>query len=765
MERNPRPHQQDILTYSQGSMGIAAVPGSGKTWTLSALAAMLIEEQLLEPHQEVLIVTLTNSAVDNFSARIEAFLGEEGYRTLIPPYRVRTLHGLAHDIVRERPDLAGLDASFTIIDEQAANRIRDDVAVSWLQDNRHILDPYLDHELEENRLDWVVRERLPRLIQDTAMAFIRTCKDRELTPDQLQDQIDRLQLPLPLFEMGAAMYHGYHRALAYRGAVDFDDLIRLALQVIQTDPEYLARLQDRWPYILEDEAQDSSRLQEVILRTLSSGSGNWVRVGDPNQAIFESFTTADPQYLLDFIAKCDHHQELPQSGRSTQSIIDLANSLIDWTNQEHPHLEVRSALVQPHIEPVPSDDPDPNPPDHPEQIYLIPTPFEPQEELLRVADSLDRWLPDHPEETVGVLVPRANRGAALADILKQRGIEYNESLLKSTTSTRRTAGALTHVLRYLGNPGNARLLAKTYEVWRRDEQDAQEVWNRVKEISSLLAKCPRVEDYIWSRTGLGWLESLDLAKSDPDALVSLDQFREYIRRWQGTVLLPVDQVVLTLSQDLFHEPSELALIHKLASLLRQAEKANPTWRLGEIAGELAVIARNERRFLGFSPEDTGFNPENYPGVVVISTMHKAKGLEWDRVYLMAVNNYNFPSGDPEDQFLPEKWFIRSSRYIGTSSAEEDHLNIQAETLAQLDIAYEPDMFQWYQEGEATLDARLDYIRERLRLFYVGITRARKELVITTNTGKRGNLHISKPFDALIDYWQERRLPGSSESES
>ncbi len=765
MELIPRPHQQEILTYSRGTMGIAAVPGSGKTWTLSALAAMLIEEGRLEPHQEILIVTLTNSAVDNFSARIETFLGEGGYRTLIPPYRVRTLHGLAHDIVRERPDLAGLDARFTIIDDQAATRIRDDVAAAWLQANPHRLDSYLHPSLEENRQDWVRRERLPQLIQDTALAFIRTAKDRELTPNQLFEQLDLLQLPLPLFEMGAVMYEGYQRALAYRGAVDFDDLIRLALQVIRTDPEYLARLQDRWPYILEDEAQDSSRLQERILRTLVKQSGNWVRVGDPNQAIFESFTTADPEFLRKFIIECNYRQELPQSGRSTQTIIDLANYLIDWTNTGHPHKEARDALVEPHIEPLPADDPDPNPADHPGQVYLIPTQFGPQEELDRVADSLARWLPDHPEDTVAVLVPRANRGAALADELRARDIQYNESLLKSTTSTRRTAGALTHLLRYLGNPGSPRFLANTYEVWRRDEQENTEAWQRVKETSALLGKCPRVEDFIWPRPGADWLESLGLTEIDPEIDAALREFREYIRRWQGTVLLPVDQVILTLAQDLFHEPSELALVHKLASLLRQAENANPSWRLGELAGELAVIAKNERRFLGFSPEDTGFHPDNYRGVVVISTIHKAKGLEWDRVYLMSVNNYDFPSGDPEDTFIAERWFIRGGYLLGDPDAQDNHLNLQAETLAQLDVAYDPDMFQWYQEGQATYQARLDYIRERLRLFYVGITRARKELVITTNTGMRGNLHLSRPFQALLDYWEQRRLQGLGTSDS
>ena len=70
----PRPSQRDILAYRGGTLGISAVPGSGKTHTLSALAAQIISSGALERDQEVLIVTLVNSAVDNFSARIGEFI-------------------------------------------------------------------------------------------------------------------------------------------------------------------------------------------------------------------------------------------------------------------------------------------------------------------------------------------------------------------------------------------------------------------------------------------------------------------------------------------------------------------------------------------------------------------------------------------------------------------------------------------------------------------------------------------------------------------
>jgi DNA helicase-2/ATP-dependent DNA helicase PcrA len=78
----PRPSQQDILRYTGGRLGIAAVPGAGKTHILSALAAQIIHSGVLQDDQEVLIVTLVNSAVDNFEARIKRFFRQPHSRPL-----------------------------------------------------------------------------------------------------------------------------------------------------------------------------------------------------------------------------------------------------------------------------------------------------------------------------------------------------------------------------------------------------------------------------------------------------------------------------------------------------------------------------------------------------------------------------------------------------------------------------------------------------------------------------------------------------------
>ena len=740
----PRPKQKEVLRYRGGKMGVSAVPGSGKTQTLSYLAAEIIGRGELNDDQEVLIVTLVNSAVDNFAQRVGSLIQERG---LLPNigYRVRTLHGLAHDIVRERPSLVGLADDFQIVDERVADDILTDAAQAWIRGHPYAPEEYFNPDLDESRLDWLRRGQLPELVNDIALSFIRYAKDTQITPERLQEKLHSLSVPLPLAEMGCEIYADYQRALSYRGAVDFDDLIRLALQALQSDPQFLLRLQEQWPFILEDEAQDSSRLQEEILKLLTGNTGNWVRVGDPNQAIYETFTTASPKYLRDFLERPEvFARELPNSGRSTRSIIKLANHLIRWTQKDHPLTEVRNALTPPLIKPTPRGDPQPNPPDDPSKVFLIAQKYAPQEEIRAVVDSVGRWLPDHPEETVAILVPRNQRGFEVVNELKGKPIEYEE-ILRSSSATRVTAGMLGNIVKYLSDPGSASKLTSAYKAWRGAGRDVENSKAKVERIAELLRKCQHVEDYIWPRLDRDWMGTLNLPQDPPDSvdlIEELTQFRDMVRRWQGTTQLPIDQIILTLAQDLFTEPADLAVAHKLAVLLRRAGETHLDWRLPEMTEELAVVARNERRFLGFSEDDRGFDPERYKGKAVVATIHKAKGLEWDRVYLMSVNNYDFPSGQPQDRYISEKWFIR------------DNLNLEAETIEQLKMAFSTDPYAWYEEGSASQQARQDYIAERLRLLFVGITRAKKELIITWNSGRDGSQQPAIPLITLQTFWEQ-----------
>jgi DNA helicase-2/ATP-dependent DNA helicase PcrA len=115
------------------------------------------------------------------------------------------------------------------------------------------------------------------------------------------------------------------------------------------------------------------------------------------------------------------------------------------------------------------------------------------------------------------------------------------------------------------------------------------------------------------------------------------------------------------------------------------------------------------------------------------------------VHLTAVNSYDFPSGGQLDSYRGEPWFIR------------DDLNMVAEALGQLEALSSPRPV--YQEGEHSQTAREDYIRERLRLLYVGITRAKRELIVTWNTGRR-KAEPQQPalaFTALRTYVEQLAL--------
>jgi DNA helicase-2/ATP-dependent DNA helicase PcrA len=355
------------------------------------------------------------------------------------------------------------------------------------------------------------------------------------------------------------------------------------------------------------------------------------------------------------------------------------------------------------------------------------------------------------------------------NLLKAKNIEYVE-FLSSTSNTRAAAGALSNLISYLADPASASKLAKAYQVWRRDWREVKERSVLIHDTSAWLRKVGNVEDYVNPNLAFARGETLQpfairaersgseveagvreeaptygetvVAEGEMEQVTAeLNDFRVHVRRWLESVTLPIDQLVLTLAQDIFTQAADLALAHKLALVLRKAADDHTEWRLPELTAELAVIAKNERRFIGFSADDSGFDPEQHRGKVVVTTMHKAKGLEWDRVYLMSVNNYDFPSNQPNDRFISEKWFLRNN------------LNLEAEALAQLNAATSSSEYDWYDEGASTLAARIDYVKERLRLFYVGITRAKRELIVTWNTGRQGDATPGLALSALMGWWE------------
>ena len=737
---NPRPNQMKVIQFEKGRMGILAVPGSGKTHTLSFLAANLVYKGLVNDDQEVLIVTLVNSAVDNFSKRVAGFIKEFGLMPKIG-YCVRTLHGLAHDIVKERPQLVGLDDQFQIADERESNEIISNISHSWLKDHPVFINEFKNLAIS-NHNNSKMRGYWDYLTVNIATSFIKQVKDMEFSPETLAVKLEKQRFPHPLIDLGYEVFTEYQRILNSRGVVDFEDLIRLALQALKSDPDFLHRLQKRWPYILEDEAQDSSALQEKILRLLTGKENSWVRVGDPNQAIYETFTTANPRFLRNFVLEngviaCS----MPNSGRSTPSIVNLANQLILWTNQLHPINEIRDALNPPMIELTTLDDPQPNPIDNPNAVYIHKAPLTAEGEIQLITKSVKKWLKDHPDQTVSILVPRNDRGVEMANSLRAAKVECIE-MLQSNHSTRQTAKTLYSILKFFADPSKSSSLAEMFRnIYSLKFNEGDQI-DGLKKALRELQRMTQLEKIVAPNEKKDWLK---LFKDEPLpewTIDLLDDFHKRLQSWQHAVLLSIDQFILILSTSLFEEPSDLALSYKLAMLLERAKKLNPDWGLVEFANELEGISTNRIRLIGFSGDEIDFDPDQYKGKVVVSTYHKSKGLEWDRVYLLSVNNYDFPSAQDYDQYISERWFVR------------DSLNLEAETLDALkSLMHDNGEENNIDEGIASRRARVDYCSERLRLLYVGITRARKELVITWNSGRGEKCVAALPLKGLIDYWE------------
>lgn len=737
-----RQSQAKVLRYRSGFMGISAVPGSGKTFTLSNLAAKLLLTADIQPEQEILVVTLTNSAADNFSHRIGSLAREygllEGYG-----YRVRTLHGLAVDIIHQRPELAGLGNDFRIIEKEDADTILDELSIDQFTKHQDIFTPLLSPDYSSGKQIetlWKNKRGLPALMNDLANSFIRSSKNLGYLPSDLA-AIQKSRAVTPLFQICVDIYKAYQDRLGLLGAVDFDDLIHLAWKCLKTDHNLVRQLAHQWPYILEDEAQDSSRQQQSILEILAEQTGNWVRVGDTNQAIYQSFTTADPRHLKDFLARQDVLAvDLPESGRSCQKIIDLANHLNKWVQTSHPNPDVRDALTNPFIIPTKPGDSQQNPPSTLLSVEINKTAFSPDEELKFIVSQTKAWLEEHPQDTVAILALMNTRIKSIADALTKNHLEYVDVLMDTHRETRVTIGSIVNLMKLIYYPLDQKMAEKSLQVFYRHFKSDPALTEVLNSALGWFRTLPQLEDFFYPLE-LDPLE--EYAFTDPNAASLLAEFRASVLRWHQAAYLPFDQLLLVVSQDLPLEPFELATVHKASTYIKNRMDSHPEWAITNLIEILTEIAKNERSFLSANQNQDDFDPNKYKGKVVLCTCHKAKGLEWDKVFLTSVNTYDYPSGVDNDSYISEKYFI------------DNHRNLQAEILAELGILTSDHSSAVAHPGIGRIEARNELIRDRIRLLYVGITRAKSSLTISFNTGNPGARNKLTPAVALQALWQEQ----------
>ena len=133
-------------------------------------------------------------------------------------------------------------------------------------------------------------------------------------------------------------------------------------EILEKEPDILKKFQKKYTYICEDEAQDSNKLQTDILTLIAGENGNFLRVGDSNQAILTTFANSDMKLFKEF---CENEKtkvfHIVQSSRNTVDIINLANAFVKFVREEHPTEECCDCLLPQYIEPVDENDAFPNP--------------------------------------------------------------------------------------------------------------------------------------------------------------------------------------------------------------------------------------------------------------------------------------------------------------------------------------------------------------------------------------------------------------------
>jgi ATP-dependent DNA helicase pcrA len=286
--------QKEAVLHFEGPLLILAGAGSGKTRVLTHRIAYLIEEHQVPPYH-ILALTFTNKAANEMRERVNNII-EYGAGSIW----VSTFHSTCVRILRRFIDHLGYDNAFTIYDSDDQKSLMKDICKQLNIDTKKY------------------KER-------TFLNAISSAKDELKTPEQYADEIAK-EYNKKIF---GRVYKEYQKRLKQNNALDFDDLIMLTVQLFRQNAEILNHYQERFPFILVDEYQDTNTAQFTLLSLLASRYQNLCVVGDDDQSIYR-FRGANIHNILNFekIFPATKVIRLEQNYRSTKNILAAASGVI-----------------------------------------------------------------------------------------------------------------------------------------------------------------------------------------------------------------------------------------------------------------------------------------------------------------------------------------------------------------------------------------------------------------------------------------------------
>jgi DNA helicase II / ATP-dependent DNA helicase PcrA len=294
------PDQLDAVVHESGPLLVVAGAGSGKTRVLTHRIAHLIHQGV--PPSKILAITFTNKAAAEMRERVAALVGP-----VVRTMWVSTFHSACVRILRANGDLLGYPRQFSIYDAADTNRLTGYVI--------------RDLGLDPKRFT-------PRGVH----AVISLWKNELVDPAEAQRRAQNI-----FDRKHADVYAEYQARLLKAGAMDFDDLLTKTVELFREHPDVLEHYRQRFEHILVDEYQDTNQAQNEMVLLLADGHRNVCVVGDSDQGVY-GWRGADLRNILDFEEAFPDVTTviLDQNYRSTQTILDAANAVIDNNVERKP---------------------------------------------------------------------------------------------------------------------------------------------------------------------------------------------------------------------------------------------------------------------------------------------------------------------------------------------------------------------------------------------------------------------------------------------
>lgn len=644
-EFSPREDQRPVLQYKKGKMAISAVPGAGKTTILLALIIKLLIDGV-KP-ENIFVLTYMESAARNFRERIQ-----NSNQELSQLPNISTIHGLALKILKENANYEklGLNADFEICDDTQRSRILREIGA----------------KLDIKKTELEDFDRAVSILKIGGGININGADFGSVSQNPRQDK--KLTKFLEFFKE-------YKLVLQSNNLIDYDDMLLFSVKLLEENPDILQYYQELCHYVIEDEAQDSSAIQQKLIELLSGKHKNLIRCGDINQAITTTFSNADVEGFRKFIEESETTVSMDRSQRCTKDVWSLANELV-LSAKDKP--ETKNAFYQIFMKPV--EGKNPNSPNAIKPLVLENEFVEKNYILKQIKELLSK----NPKATVGILLRNNYQVASWTKFITNAGmktITRSESLEQKGIF--RTIFA---VLKIILNPFNNENLAENYDILAELGHCKSNLFQTIRNYPKpFIQEC--VDD----------IENVDLA-----------EFYWQVIHWLSFSSLPPEEIAIKVGFLYYSSDIEKSNVYLISTLIKRLSNSYKKYStLIERLGELSKKP-NLSGFKFFSEEEKS-DREILEGKVQIMTLHKSKGDEFDCVFLPEMTEGNLALAFENVSLKKNARFMEDVRELNPNYAAKTDDELKEFLLA-----------------------------ENLRLMYVAITRAKQKLYITSNKSAKYN---------------------------